>query len=382
MKRSEMRKFKNKIKNQYSVKRQAQKNGESIYDYVDMVFGGKFNEWKPKAQKQKHQCVIVPYFTGRYPSVINKNLFGTSSGDPTFCFRHVIHRNVGTSGKDSMLCLKQTYGKYCKACDELYNDKNGLYLDYEKNQERIKPIRPKHRIAWNVLVISDDEEKEKGSQLWRVAYSVKEQYKGWAEQIDDVAEDPDTDRYDDETGLILYWDWEEQGRIISFTQLDYEEAWGKMSNVALKKRDYSVEEYMAKAYIIEDLVTANFVWNNDKVDWAATEQKFIEFYEGDNVEFQNDDPESADEDYNQEEHETIEVKSDKEMPWDEDKENSDDSDDNESQIVELKKLDLDEMSKEELLKVVEKYSVLSSIKKPEGMGKDQLWDAIDDIVDA
>ena len=64
------------------------------------------------------------------------------------------------------------------------------------------------------------------------------------------------------------------------------------------------------------------------------------------------------------------------MPWDEES----DSKTDEEQIEELGKMDLD-LPKGELLKLVKRYSVLSGIENPDDMSQDDLWNAIDDIVD-
>jgi hypothetical protein len=371
MKRSDLRKRKEAMREHYTKKREAQRNGESDFEVINMVFSGNREMWIPEARKEKHRCSIVPYMCGKVPTRINKRLHKVAPGLLTYCYRYVMHRNVGPEKNGNMLCLKSTYGRYCRCCEDL----DVLRKAYEKNKELIDSIKWKNRVAWNVLPVSDPDIPDV-IHIWDLPY-VTGKHKGWAEQIDDRAEDPDTERYDDETGMILFWDYDERGREVSFTQNSRKKEdleFARITDVVLKKRDYSVEKYMDQAYVIEDLASNNFIWKNDEeVDWAATEQKFIEFYEGENVEFENNDPETKAEP----ERETIEMKSDKKMPWDEDDEKSGNNDE---QISELRKLNLEAMDKEQLLALVKKYSILCEIKNPEDMDRDALWDVIDDVI--
>ena len=86
-------------------------------------------------------------------------------GDRHFERTFFTHRGLGSSGKDSYICLDQTFGKSCPVCKERAR------LDRERADKKVLAgLSPKRRQLFLVHDLTDEDEAEKGWQLWDISY--------------------------------------------------------------------------------------------------------------------------------------------------------------------------------------------------------------------
>jgi hypothetical protein len=321
----------------------------------------KFNYAPEDDGKTYHEVNTVPYeVKGGVPT---KATFGNVIGDIVPWMIWFYHRNVGPEKIGRMLCLKKTFGKYCPACEEL----DEMFKNDVDEKERGK-LYTSRRIALNVYVSTNDEEKEKGVRQWDLSA------KYWEEEIHDKSFSPKTPRFEHEgdDAPIAYWDFDKEGRKISFKQMSRKSEMAKLKDVSLEMRDFSVEEFIDDAVCFESLITNAFPKKKDgSIDWEATENMFCAYYNGDSYR-----SETGSENENTEE---------EQMPCDEKKTDSDSGEnekDEKKQLNELKKMNFSDMDKEELIDLMGKYPVLSGkiLDGLDNMDRDDLEIEIDDIV--
>lgn len=130
----------------------------------------------------EHRGNIIPYLVGANdPRVV---LGRMEEGRFTYVFDHYVHGNVGR--KDQMfLCLANTYRQECPICDERNRirkkgppDSERLVASYEK---RLKELRERRRVIYNWECLDNDEEADKGIQIWEAShYNVEEPMLGQA----------------------------------------------------------------------------------------------------------------------------------------------------------------------------------------------------------
>jgi hypothetical protein len=318
---------------------------------------------------------IVPYEAGKIPTLDMPNMTGTMA----YCVIFYQHRNVGPEKDGLMICLDRTYGKKCPVCDR----RKELETEGATDDE-FKKYFPSRRIAYNVLVTKPEVEKPKGVQIFSLSYPWgKNEY---AKKFDEKAKSPKTLRLTGESCdlPIFYWQPDETGRTISFCAEANKSYIWSLTDVTMEIRDFSVEQYVEKAFCLEDLLTNKFVWNDGKVDWPATEEMMFAYYNGDVIEF------------GENENSGTVVYTGDDVPWDKQEEKQKEKSkektkekqeeklvnaESENNLKKLSGFDFSKIGKEKLLQIIKGYPELSEgIKNPESMDVEDLRWEIEFIV--
>lgn len=111
--------------------------------------------WRPG--KGVHIIDILPYVSGSHDPDLKK-------GKPTYNLDLLVHQNIGVSN-GKYICPIQ-YGKDCPICEHQRSLKD--VEDYD--EDLYKSLFPTRRSVYNVLVYDNDEEENKGVQVWDVAH--------------------------------------------------------------------------------------------------------------------------------------------------------------------------------------------------------------------
>ena len=130
--------------------------------------------WRPG--EGSHIFDIVPYRTGEHDPKLPK-------GALAYVLDVWVHFNVGAT-EDSFVCPARTFSdkknplhqtERCPICD----DQNRLRKSMESlededeikaMEDQIKALNPRRRVLYNVLVLDNAAEEEKGVQIWDVAH--------------------------------------------------------------------------------------------------------------------------------------------------------------------------------------------------------------------
>ncbi len=118
-----------------------------------------FNPNKPDA----YEIDIVPYEVGKAILKHKSRPDGVEPGDwyPSKTF--YVHYGVGPDN-DQVLCPTKNFGKPCPICEHRQENSQDPKANYEKD---IQPFLAKDR---QVFLVVDHKEREKGVQIWEIAY--------------------------------------------------------------------------------------------------------------------------------------------------------------------------------------------------------------------
>lgn len=158
---------------------------------------------------------IIPYLSGNQDPL-------NPEGDPTYVLEIDIHEKIGAA-EEKYVCLSQ-YGKDCPICEE----QRRLREEGADWETVIKPLNPKKRCMYNIIVRDNGAEEKKGVQILEISYHFLEK------QIAKLSKNPRTG------GFISFSDPEE-GRSIAFnksgtkTKVD-------MSGFQLVERDVKISD--------------------------------------------------------------------------------------------------------------------------------------------
>ncbi len=106
-----------------------------------------FERFKPNYKKVM-KLDIIPYIisTKNHPQKMK-------IGYEDYLLDIFVHKSIGADNKESVLCLKRTFGKPCPICEEAARLKDAGDDDGAKN------IKPKRRVIYNVINTLEDPEK-------------------------------------------------------------------------------------------------------------------------------------------------------------------------------------------------------------------------------
>lgn len=152
-KRAEVQKrHKKAITNQ----KQASARG-SIFDISKMPKSVRF--WKPD-KEVTHIIDIIPWFAS---IDINSSI---RKDDYLYTFDYWVHKNIGVN-KMSYICPSKTHGERCPICEYIAKRLSEGRLS-DKDYKALP--HPKRRTAYNVWVHTNEEEENKGIQIWDVPH--------------------------------------------------------------------------------------------------------------------------------------------------------------------------------------------------------------------
>lgn len=189
------------------VKKRAQENkNKGAANMYSLPDGVEF--YKPK--KGSKSIDILPYRVSvdNHPEVAEGELWFERTVD--------VHFNVGPEQK-SRICPK-TIKKPCPICDER---RDLMKEDSEENEELIKELRPRERVLYNVIDLSD---QDKGVQLMDISYFC------FGKQLDEEIREGDDD-YADFAELVggktlkIRWSEESLGsnKFVKATRIDFKD---------------------------------------------------------------------------------------------------------------------------------------------------------------
>ncbi len=214
-----------------------------------------------------HIIDIIPYDAGANDPL-------TDEGDPTYCFEFFIHRDVGPTEDQKVICLAETYGEACPVCE------HRRALQKEGADEDVwKPKLAKQRNAYNIVCYDTDKDEDRGVQVWEVAWFYMEKHltklakgpmqRGGRGRNKSTTIDPNIAFADPDEGRSVCFNVETEGR-------DYPE----FSSHQFEARDYQIDdEILDEAQTLDDLVDIlsydevyELYWG-EKPDGAETEPK-------------------------------------------------------------------------------------------------------------
>jgi len=108
-----------------------------------------------KTEDGRNLIDIVPYVTGSKHPTLKK-------GDIDYILDIWVHRNLGVK-RDKVLCMENTYGKPCAACDKITSLKDSGDFD----EDVVKALYPKRRAIYNVVDLKD---KDSAIKIWDGAH--------------------------------------------------------------------------------------------------------------------------------------------------------------------------------------------------------------------
>lgn len=187
-----------------------------------------------------HILDIIPYEAGPNDPI-------TPEGDPTYQLEIFVHRGVGPTEDQRVLCLRDTYGQPCPICD------HRRQLQTEGADEaKWKPLFAKQRNIYNILCYSSEKEEAKGIQVWEVAWFYMEKH------LAKLAKGP-MQRGGRSRGAsvepnVAFADPDE-GKSISFSVESQGKEFPEYSGHQFEARDYVIDDgLLEEAHCLDDLI--------------------------------------------------------------------------------------------------------------------------------
>jgi hypothetical protein len=111
-----------------------------------------------KCEAGSHTIDIIPYLAGKNDPFVKE-------GEDQYVYEFYQHKNVGATGKSSIMCLEATYGRPCPICED-----RARRIREGEDEKLLKALRPgRHpKSIYNVLCWDKGEDK-KGVQLFIVS---------------------------------------------------------------------------------------------------------------------------------------------------------------------------------------------------------------------
>ena len=149
--------MKQKLKDRTKESHNRRDSGGSFKNFFNSDKIGELEVSTWWAGKGDHLIDIIPYFAG-------KNDPRNEEGEPSYVLDIEAHMRVGALS-DVLICPEQ-FGKPCPICEESRRlDKAG-----EDWKTVVKPLKPKRRVVYNVIVRDEGKMEEKGVQVLEISH--------------------------------------------------------------------------------------------------------------------------------------------------------------------------------------------------------------------
>ena len=196
-----------------------------------------FPQWY--ADKGEHELDIIPYKAGSQDPKAQEGAFN-------YVCDYLAHRNVGPR-ELWFLCLDQ-YNKACPICEhrnELRKNPPTGSRAIKDHDEEVKALRPKRRVIYNVVVYDNNEQQEKGVQVWEASHYLTEA------NIMDAAKLPKKRG----GGLITFAHPDaDKGHTVIFERTGENEN-TRYKRFSLEPRDYDIEDNLLDAcFTLDELL--------------------------------------------------------------------------------------------------------------------------------
>lgn len=162
-------KMKNKLKERTKESHKNRDSGGGIKNAFNADKMGEIQTWW--AGKGDHIIDIIPYMAGTHDP-------RNKEGEPAYVLDIEIHQYVGAM-EEMVVCLEQ-FGDPCPICEESRR-LNREGADYKKE---IKPLKPKRRAIYNIIVRDGGDMEKKGNQVFEIAHFFMEKH------LAKIAKDP------------------------------------------------------------------------------------------------------------------------------------------------------------------------------------------------
>lgn len=186
---------------------------------------------KWKCKNGEHVIDIIPYRAGKHDP-------NRPEGKAAYFLDLYVHRNVGLTN-DSFVCPSRNYKKPCPICEEIkkLSDNDVPYEDYKDDV-------PKRVNIYNIVCYDNDEETEKGVQVWDVAnFFMEDKLRGLAKNK--------------RTGEPIYYasPKKETGRSIAFERKGKGKGNVEFLSHEFLKRDYDItRDILEQAVCLDEVI--------------------------------------------------------------------------------------------------------------------------------
>lgn len=184
-------------------------------------------KWKPS--EDDHSINIIPYIAGENNPKFKK-------GTVAYYLDVWIHRAIGVN-EDSFICMNRTYGKRCPICDYIAEMKKSE--DYD--EEYLKSLNPTRRAIYNIQVLDNTKEREKGVQIWDVSHFLFEK------EIAELAKKK-------QGGGFVYFSDPDNGKIVSFRKKGERQNTKYTAFTFEDRNEIISDELLGKAVCLEELL--------------------------------------------------------------------------------------------------------------------------------
>lgn len=196
--------------------------------------GGKFktifNEEAPtdnfwKCGEAKHEINIIPFTAGsQHPT--------KKEGAGAYMVDVWRHDKIGPN-ENSYICLNLTYDRACPLCEEQARLKKNDAPDVE-----VKALNAKHRVIYNIQVLDNNKEKDKGIQIWDAPYHSFERLL--------------VERAEEKKGGKVYFASPDDGKLISFKRKGMGPTNTEYLNIDFEEREEPIsDELLDEAYQLD-----------------------------------------------------------------------------------------------------------------------------------
>lgn len=214
----------------------ARREGERTFQGI-FKKGLELKQWTADDSKNGHKFRIIPYRAGQYDPRVELDSI-------TYGLDVSAHRNVGP--RDAMfVCLEMTFQEPCPICEELLRRRKNSpegELEKKKYDDILKQLKPTRRIVYNVVVLTNDEEEEKGVRIWHTSHYNMEA------QLLKLSKIPRMDG----GGYILFAH-PKRGKAIFFIRTGKEER-TKFEGVRFVDDDQVMPEWLEDAQALDELI--------------------------------------------------------------------------------------------------------------------------------
>lgn len=194
------------------------------------------------AGKGEHGVDIIPYPAGKNdPAVV---LGKMKEGEPTYCLDIYVHQNIGPRD-EVFVCLDYNYKQPCPVCEyrnKLLKEQPESERQKEKLDKLTDALKPKRRVAYNVIVVTNREEENKGLRVWEISHYHMER------ELQTLA-----GRGKARGKGYVFFAHPQEGKTVWFDRTGVGPTSTKYAGYAFEDRDYDIDQKtLDEAYVLDE----------------------------------------------------------------------------------------------------------------------------------
>ena len=136
--------------------------GSNFKDFFDSSKMDGIIKWW--AGKGEHIIDIIPYLAG-------KNDPFNKEGEPAYVLDILVHQKVG-AGEEQVVCPAENYQQPCPICEDMRRKRN----EGADFKTVLKPLQPKRRTVYNIIVRDGGAMEAKGNQVFEISHFFMEKH--------------------------------------------------------------------------------------------------------------------------------------------------------------------------------------------------------------